>query len=92
MGLLDEEFLTVAEIAEILKLNPQTVRNWIDGGYLKAFHVGRRVRILRSDLEELLERSRIQPPTQTEYRVIPGAEAFWNGDVVSGPDTPPEGG
>jgi hypothetical protein len=24
-----DEFLTVAEIAGILKLNPQTVRNWI---------------------------------------------------------------
>jgi hypothetical protein len=26
---MDEEFLTVMEIAETLKLNPQTVRNWI---------------------------------------------------------------
>jgi len=25
----DDEFLTVAEIAEILKLNQQTIRNWI---------------------------------------------------------------
>jgi DNA-binding CsgD family transcriptional regulator len=24
-----DEFLTVADIARILKLNPQTVRNWI---------------------------------------------------------------
>ena len=61
MALLDEEFLTVADVAELLKLNRQTVRNWINDGYLKASHVGRRVRILRSDLEELLERSRIQP-------------------------------
>jgi excisionase family DNA binding protein len=63
VGLLDEEFMTVADVAELLKLNQQTVRNWINDGYLKAFHVGRRVRILRADLEELLERSRIQPPT-----------------------------
>jgi len=26
---VDEEFLTVAEVAELLKLNQQTVRNWI---------------------------------------------------------------
>jgi excisionase family DNA binding protein len=58
-SLLDEEFLTVAEIAAMLKLNPQTVRNWIDKGYLPAVRVGRRVRILRSDLQQLLERSRI---------------------------------
>lgn len=27
-----DEFLTVAEVAEILKLNQQTVRNWIKSG------------------------------------------------------------
>jgi excisionase family DNA binding protein len=44
-----QEFLTVAEVAGILKLNQQTVRNWIDAGKLPAVHVGRRVRIKRSD-------------------------------------------
>ena len=28
-GVVDDEFLTVADIARILKLNQQTVRNWI---------------------------------------------------------------
>src|SRR5450755_270386 len=46
-----ETFLTVAEIAELLKLNPQTVRNWIDRGDLSAVRVGsRRVRVKQSDL------------------------------------------
>ena len=31
-----EEFMTVAEVAAILKLNQQTVRNWIDAGKLPA--------------------------------------------------------
>jgi excisionase family DNA binding protein len=48
-----EEFLTVAEVAEMLKLNQQTVRNWIDQGSLPALRVGRRVRIRRSDLERV---------------------------------------
>ena len=26
---MDEKFLTVAEVAETLRLNPQTIRNWI---------------------------------------------------------------
>ena len=30
----EDEFLTVAEVAETLKLNQQTVRNWIDQGSL----------------------------------------------------------
>ena len=49
-----ESFLTVAEVAGILKLNQQTVRNWIDQGSLPALRVGRRVRIRRSDFERIL--------------------------------------
>ena len=50
-----ESFLTVAEVAGILKLNQQTVRNWIDQGSLPALRIGRRVRIRRSDFERILE-------------------------------------
>jgi predicted transcriptional regulator len=35
---LQEAFLTVAEIAELLKLNPQTVRNWIKSGIPDLIH------------------------------------------------------
>ena len=53
----EETYLTVAEVAETLKLNQQTVRNWIDQGSLPALRVGRRVRIKRSDFERILEES-----------------------------------
>jgi len=47
---MPDEFLTVAEVAAILKLNQQTVRNWITDGKLPAVRVGeRRVRIRRTD-------------------------------------------
>jgi excisionase family DNA binding protein len=45
---VDDEFLTVAEVAAILKLNQQTIRNWIDQVSLAALRVacvGRRVRV-----------------------------------------------
>src|SRR4051794_5944261 len=52
---MQDTFLTVAEIAEQLKLNPQTVRNWIDQQRLPAVRVGpRRVRVRQSDLEAFL--------------------------------------
>jgi len=54
MALADGEMLTVAEVAELLKLNQQTVRNWLDAGRLPAVRVGRRVRIQRSALEEFI--------------------------------------
>jgi excisionase family DNA binding protein len=50
-----DEYLTVAEIAELLKINPQTVRNWIDRRELPAVRVGqRRVRVRQSDLDAFL--------------------------------------
>jgi excisionase family DNA binding protein len=50
----DDDYLTVAEIAEHLKPNPQTVRNWIDQERLAAVRIGRRVRVRRADLDRLL--------------------------------------
>jgi excisionase family DNA binding protein len=53
-----DEFLTVAEIADQLKLNPQTIRNWIDRGELPAVRLGsRRVRVRSSDLERFVAAS-----------------------------------
>jgi len=51
----DDDFLTVAEVATRLKVNPQTIRNWITRGEIRAVRVGaRRVRILRADLDSFL--------------------------------------
>jgi excisionase family DNA binding protein len=76
-----EEFLTVAEVAELLKLNQQTVRNWIDQGSLPALKVGRRVRIRRSDLERVLNEgaTRTGKAAQEEG---PNATDFWGGEPV----------
>jgi excisionase family DNA binding protein len=51
---LTDELFTVAEVASILKVNQQSVRNWIDGGSIQALRIGRTVRIKRADLQKLL--------------------------------------
>ena len=54
-------------------MNQQTIRNWIDSGYLPAIRIGRRVRVKRSDFDALLEASytgSTQPPA-----------GVWDGDV-----------
>jgi excisionase family DNA binding protein len=71
-----ETFMTVAEIAEVLKLNKQTVRNWIDRGELPAIHVGRRVRVKRSDFERLIEQGYTGPPS-TSTAPETTAAGFW---------------
>jgi excisionase family DNA binding protein len=55
--MVDNEFLTVDEVAARLKLNPQTVRNWISAGALPAVRAGRRVRVRAASLEAFLEPS-----------------------------------
>ena len=85
-----EEFLTVADVAELLKLNQQTVRNWIDQGSLPAVRVGRRVRIRRSELERVIEQGSTQAGrgrpdddgTVAEAAARPSAADFWGGEPV----------
>src|SRR2546429_9220375 len=85
-GETEDSFLTVAEVAGILKLNQQTVRNWIDQGSLPALRVGRRVRIKRSDFEQVLARSYTGAAGASPGDAGPSAEDFWGGEPVGVPD------
>ena len=87
-SLNDDSFLTVAEVAELLKLNQQTVRNWIDQGSLPALRVGRRVRIRSSDLNRLLEDGYTPGARRSSQDDGPSAEDFWGGESVGLAETP----
>jgi excisionase family DNA binding protein len=78
----EESYLTVADVAELLKLNQQTVRNWIDAGSLPAIRVGRRVRIKRSDLDRILENGYHGTPAAAAGTAGPSADDFWGGEPV----------
>ena len=94
LGEPEESFLTVAEVAEMLKLNQQTVRNWIDQGSLPALRVGRRVRIKRSDFERVLAESYTSGGGSPPQDAGPSAEDFWGGELVGvvDPGVAPDGG
>ena len=64
----------------MLKLNQQTVRNWIDQGSLPSLRVGRRVRIKRSDFERVLEQSYSAGSAPADRG--PSPEDFWGGTPV----------
>ena len=79
---VEETYLTVADVANVLKLNPQTVRNWIDQGSLPALRVGRRVRIRRSDFDRVLAEG-LRPGSGTAAADAgPSAADFWGGEPV----------
>ena len=80
-----DEFLTVAEVAEILKLNQQTVRNWIIDGSLPALRAGRRVRIRRQDFLAFLDNGYTgHGPPRRAF----DAQAFWDGEEMPLPELP----
>ncbi len=78
----DESYLTVAEVAQTLKLNQQTVRNWIDQGSLPALRVGRRVRIKRSDFERIIAQGYSGSTAAQSESAQPSADDFWGGEPV----------
>ena len=72
---MEDEFLTVAEIADMLKLNQQTIRNWIDAGDLAAVRLGaRRVRVRRSELERFIAAGETAPEPQRRGAGSPEAD------------------
>ncbi len=80
---VEDEFLTVAEIAELLKLNQQTLRNWIEQGQLPAVRIGRRVRIRRSDFERLVQEGYSGGTGKSAAQQQgPTAEDFWGGEPI----------
>lgn len=89
---LEDSFLTVAEVAETLKLNQQTVRNWIDQGSLPAVRVGRRVRIKRSDFDRLLEQGYTSGSDSADQASALSAEDFWGGQPVGVAEPNPPAG
>ncbi len=82
----DETYLTVAEDAATLKLNQQTLRNWIDQGRLPALRVGRRVRIKRSDFQRILDESYSGALISETPSAGPSADDFWGGESVGRAD------
>ncbi len=56
---MPEEWLTLDEIAEELRVSVETVRRWIRTKQLKALSIGRGYRIRRKDFEDFLRRHTI---------------------------------
>jgi excisionase family DNA binding protein len=55
-----DKIYTVDETAEILKIKPRTVREWIRTGKLNSFKLGGLARVHDDDIQEFIDRSRKQ--------------------------------
>jgi excisionase family DNA binding protein len=73
---MPDELLTAKEVAELLKLNQQTVRNMIDRGEVGHVRVGqRRVRVRQSQLDAFLAagEASAQPAEANPWQAVRGA-------------------
>lgn len=69
----DDPWLTIAEIAEELRVNPATVRLWVSKGILPARRAGRRkLLVRRSDLDVMLTSAADDRPTGAEHATAAG--------------------
>lgn len=52
---ISSEFLTVSEVASLMRVSDMTVYRLIKSGALKAVQVGRRYRVRQSDVHQYLD-------------------------------------
>ncbi len=66
-----EHFMTSEEIAELLHVDPVTIRRLVNKGELPAYRIGADYRFAPSDLADYLQRQRIAAPAQNESGTQP---------------------
>jgi len=54
-------FITIKQASELLKIHPNTVRNWIKAGILKQYQVGKGYKVLikTEDIDEVFSKSEV---------------------------------
>ncbi len=66
-----EHFMTSEEIAELLHVDPVTIRRLVNKGELSAYRIGADYRFAPSDLQDYLQRQRISANAQDESGISP---------------------
>lgn len=55
---LKQSFFTIEQVSDLLQLHPQTVRDYVRQGKIKAFKLGKGYRISKKDLDIFIGRLR----------------------------------
>ena len=62
LAAIETEWLTPPQVAQVMGVNPTTVRGWIRCGKLPAVKSGRAYRVKRTDVDALRETKTPPPP------------------------------
>lgn len=63
---MDDNYLTVEEVAQRLRVSKQTIYSWIAEGRLESTKLGRVRRIMASSVERFVAAGKNQPVTEDE--------------------------
>ena len=69
-----DQYQTVKEVADRLKVAEATVRHWIKAGELRAIDIGKGWRIADADLEQFIKRHETAPRLQNDGHEDPVRE------------------
>ena len=72
---MEEEFYTVEELADRLKVSEQTIRLWIRQGKLESYQFGRAHRVPASALRRFIEQSKQHRAPEEEDEMSPALAA-----------------
>ncbi len=55
-------FITIKQASELLKVHPNTIRNWMEAGILRRYQVNRGYRVLlkTEDIDEAISRTNFE--------------------------------
>lgn len=57
---MNEEFYTLHEVADLLKISYMTVFRWVKAGKLEAYQIGKQYRVKQSTLDNFLEKKKVK--------------------------------
>lgn len=69
-GKKKREFVSTQELAPLMGLSRQTIRNWINKGDIKAHHMGRKLDIPLDEALRILNRYGLHVPDWLKHRHV----------------------
>lgn len=57
---MNEEFYTLHEVADLLKISYMTVFRWVKAGKLEAYQIGKQYRVKQSTINTFIEKKKVK--------------------------------
>jgi len=73
-------FLSTQDLASLLGVTRQTIRNWIKSGQIKAYHIGQNLKIPMAEAQRILRHFALPIPDWLEGRQTPTAPPSGKGE------------